>query len=85
MYIWGDVYAACTLDKSQKITLFKTWVSRSSWKPKSEAKMTLLADRLVEDRQAVYIDAKEFERSVFLAPGDYMQAAVTVDSGLMPI
>lgn len=85
IYLLGDGYYAGTFDQSQQIPVFKTWVSRSSWTPKSEAKMTLLADRLAEERQAVYIDAKEFERSVFLAPGDYMQAAVTVDSGLMPI
>lgn len=85
IYLLGDGYYAGTFDQSQQILVFKTWVSRSSWTPKSEAKLTLLADQLAEELQAVYINAKEFERSVFLAPGDYMKTAVTVDPDLLPI
>ena len=65
--VTGEAYMPCRFNEEGKI-IIKSWISRPSWTPANEAKLTTLANRLAETNSSYIISADEFNNSVYLNP-----------------
>lgn len=76
--LFGHGYYATVYDQEAGALVFKTWVSSGSWTPKSEAKLSLLANRLSQEGKAVLMSESEFANAALLNPEDYLRDAIYV-------
>jgi hypothetical protein len=63
--VCAESYMPCTLDEEDKI-IVKTWISRSSWTPQSEAKLWQACQVLSSENNIALIPTEVFESNKFM-------------------
>jgi hypothetical protein len=67
----GESYMPC--EKSDGIPLIKSWISRSSWTPETEAKLSCLCDYFKTSNKVFIISDEEFNNKIYIDPTPYMK------------
>ncbi len=73
--ISGEAYLPCVLGETGNV-IVKSWISRSSWTPKTEAKLCQVCDYLMLENAVALIPQEIFSCNLYLDPGSIQKYIV---------